>query len=64
MYGQINFVGNVSLLPLLNNPPFPSLLQAKHFWKNRKNMVVIKRVLNLTVMLQKQGVHIPGDCVE
>lgn len=44
MYCQINFVGNVSLLPLLNNLPFLSFLQAKHIY-NRKNMSVIKCVL-------------------
>ena len=44
MYCQTNFVGNVSLLPLLNNLPFLSFLQAKHVQKNRKNMSVIKCV--------------------
>ena len=44
MYCQINFVGNVSLLPVLNNLPFLSFLQTKHIY-NRKNMFLMKCVL-------------------
>lgn len=63
MYCQINLVGNVSLLPLLNNLPFLSFLQAKHIY-NRKNMFAIKCVLKLTVALQKDDIHVSGGHVQ